>query len=138
MKKLYASTVMKNEHTTGTIKYYQILEEKYGIEIVKQMKNYEPESTRIENITDSKEKINKVLEFLTEKFVMPDTAEYIIEDLNIIFESGKFHFITGVSGSGKSTLLETMSLITKKISGEILFNNVSLNNKKNLIEFTEY
>ena len=63
MKKLYASTVMKNEHTTGTIKYYQILEEKYGIEIVKQMKNYEPESTRIENITDSKEKINKVLEF---------------------------------------------------------------------------
>ena len=27
--------------------------------------------------------INKVLEFLTEKFVMPDTAEYIIEDLNI-------------------------------------------------------
>ena len=33
MKKLYASTVMKNEHTTGTIKYYQILEEKYGIEI---------------------------------------------------------------------------------------------------------
>ena len=58
MKKLYASTVMKNEHTTGTIKYYQILDEKYGIEIVKQMKNYEPESTRIENITDSKEKIN--------------------------------------------------------------------------------
>ncbi len=52
--------------------------------IVKQMKNYEPESTRIENITDSKEKINKVLEFLTEKFVMPDTAEYIIEDLNIM------------------------------------------------------
>ena len=52
MKKLYASTVMKNEHTTGTIKYYQILDEKYGIEIVKQMKNYEPESTRIENITD--------------------------------------------------------------------------------------
>ena len=32
MKKLYASTVMKNEHTTGTIKYYQILDEKYGIE----------------------------------------------------------------------------------------------------------
>ncbi len=40
MKKLYASTVMKNKNTTGTIKYYQILDEKYGIEIVKQMKNY--------------------------------------------------------------------------------------------------
>ena len=36
------------------------------------------------NISYSKEKINKVLEFLTEKFVMPDTAEYIIEDLNIM------------------------------------------------------
>ena len=32
----------------------------------------------------SEDKINKVLEFLTEKFVMPDTAEYIIEDLNIM------------------------------------------------------
>lgn len=84
MKKLYASTVMKNEHTTGTINYYQIQDKKYGIEIVKQMKNYEPETTRIENITDSKEIINRVLEFLTEKFVMPDTAEYIIEDLNIM------------------------------------------------------
>lgn len=63
------------------------------------------------------------------------TRNIIIENLNIIFESGKFHFITGVSGSGKSTLLETMSLITKKISGEILFNNINLNNKKNLIEF---
>ena len=31
MKKLYASTVMKNKNTTGTIKYYQILDEKYGI-----------------------------------------------------------------------------------------------------------
>lgn len=84
MKKLYASTVMKNEHTTGTINYYQILDEKYGIEIVKQMRNYEPETARIENITESKEIINKVLEFLTEKFVMPDAAKYIIEDLNIM------------------------------------------------------
>lgn len=84
MKKLYASTVMKNEHTTETINYYKILGEKYGIEIVKQIKDYEPESTKIENITDSKEKINKVLEILAEKFVMPDTAEYIIEDLNVM------------------------------------------------------
>ena len=83
MKKLYASTVMKNKHTTGTVNYYKIIDEKYGIEIVKQINNLKPETKTIENITESKDKINKVLEFLTEKFVMPDTVEYIIEDLNI-------------------------------------------------------
>lgn len=61
----------------------------------------------------------------------------IIENLNILFESKKFHFITGVTGSGKSTLIETMSLLIKKISGEILFDGKSVDDKKNLNIFRD-
>ncbi|MEI0477389.1 ATP-binding cassette domain-containing protein [Brachyspira pulli] len=61
----------------------------------------------------------------------------IIENLNTDFESGKFHFLAGVSGSGKSTLLETICLLIKKISGEILFDGKTLNNKNNLKEFRQ-
>ena len=61
----------------------------------------------------------------------------IIENLNADFESGKFHFLAGVSGSGKSTLLETICLLIKKISGEILFDGKTLNNKNNLKELRQ-
>lgn len=56
----------------------------------------------------------------------------VIENMTINFESGKFHFLAGVSGSGKSTLLETICFLIKKISGEILFDNKSIENKNNL------
>ncbi len=59
----------------------------------------------------------------------------IVENLNCTFESGKFHFLAGVSGSGKSTLLETICLLIKKISGEILFDNKLIDKKNNLKEF---
>ncbi|WP_297205247.1 ATP-binding cassette domain-containing protein [uncultured Brachyspira sp.] len=59
----------------------------------------------------------------------------ITENLNYTFESGKFHFLAGVSGSGKSTLLETMCLLIKRISGEVLFDNKLIDDKKNLKEF---
>lgn len=56
----------------------------------------------------------------------------VIENMTINFESGKFHFLSGISGSGKSTLLETICFLIKKISGEILFDNKSIENKNNL------
>ena len=59
----------------------------------------------------------------------------ITENLNYTFESGKFHFLAGVSGSGKSTLLETMCLLIKRISGEVLFDNKLIDDKKNFKEF---
>lgn len=62
----------------------------------------------------------------------------IIENMTITFESGKFHFLAGVSGSGKSTLLETICFLIKKISGEILFDNKSIENKNNLNIFRKF
>ena len=62
----------------------------------------------------------------------------VIENMTINFESGNFHFLAGVSGSGKSTLLETICFLIKKISGEILFDNKSVENKNNLNIFRKF
>lgn len=62
----------------------------------------------------------------------------IIENLTTTFENGKFHFFAGVSGSGKSTLLETICFLNKKISGEILFDNKSIDDRKNLNIFRKF
>ena len=62
------------------------------------------------------------------------TAGYIInkKEKNIIIENLNTDF-----ESGKSTLLETICLLIKKISGEILFDGKTLNNKNNLKEFRQ-
>ena len=62
----------------------------------------------------------------------------VIENMTINFESGKFHFLAGVSGSGKSTLLETICYLIKKISGEILFDNKTIEDKNNLNIFRKF
>ncbi|MEI0604677.1 ATP-binding cassette domain-containing protein [Brachyspira alvinipulli] len=76
------------------------------------------------------------LKNLTAGYIINKNEKKIIaENLNCTFESSKFHFLAGVSGSGKSTLLETICLLIKKISGEILFDNKLIDKKNNLKEF---
>lgn len=71
-------------------------------------------------------------------FINKKEYSIVIENLNIVFESGKFHFLVGVSGSGKSTLLETICYLIKKISGEILFDNKTIEDKNNLNIFRKF
>lgn len=71
-------------------------------------------------------------------FINKKEYSLVIENLTVSFEKGKIHFLAGVSGSGKSTLLETICLLIKKISGEILFDNKSMDDKKNLDIFRKY
>ena len=71
-------------------------------------------------------------------FVNKKEYSIVIENLNIVFESGKFHFLAGVSGIGKSTLLETICYLIKKISGEILFDNKPIEDKNNLNIFRKF
>lgn len=71
-------------------------------------------------------------------FINKKEYSIIIENLNIVFENGKFHFLAGVSGSGKSTLLETICYLIKKISGEILFDNKPIEDKNNLNIFRKF
>lgn len=71
-------------------------------------------------------------------FINKKEYSIVIENLNIVFESGKFHFLAGASGSGKSTLLETICYLIKKISGEILFDNKTIEDKNNLNIFRKF
>ncbi|TXJ58896.1 ATP-binding cassette domain-containing protein [Brachyspira aalborgi] len=71
-------------------------------------------------------------------FINKKEYSIVIENLNIVFEIGKFHFLAGVSGSGKSTLLETICYLIKKISGEILFDNKTIEDKNNLNIFRKF
>jgi putative ABC transport system ATP-binding protein len=56
--------------------------------------------------------------------------QVVLNDLNIVLNSGMMHFIVGSSGSGKTTLLNLIGLIDDYDSGEILIDNISYNNLK--------
>lgn len=51
-----------------------------------------------------------------------------IDDLSIVFESGKFYAIMGHSGSGKSTLINVIGLLDSINEGEYLLNGENTNN----------
>jgi lipoprotein-releasing system ATP-binding protein len=61
----------------------------------------------------------------------------VIFDLNLNIEEYSFNSIIGQSGSGKSTLLNIIGTLDKPSSGEVLFNNIPVNNftKNELAEF---
>lgn len=50
----------------------------------------------------------------------------ILEDLSYTFEKGKFYAILGPSGSGKTTLLSLMGALEKVQSGQIMFEQKTL------------
>lgn len=82
MKKLYATVDINKQNSTSKIKYYETKKENYGIEIVREVGNKVSKIRTIDNITDKKRNINKILEVLTSQLVTPENAEYIEEDLS--------------------------------------------------------
>lgn len=63
--------------------------------------------------------------------------EIILKDLNLKIDKNSWTFIVGKTGSGKSTLLQTIGFLLENIQGEILWENKSLSNLKNLKEYRE-
>lgn len=57
-----------------------------------------------------------------------DSKRYILQDVNYIFERGKFYAILGESGSGKTTLISLLSALDKPHSGNVLFENQDIQN----------
>lgn len=82
MKKLYATVEINKQDSQSKIKYYEIQDKNYGIEIVREANNKILVSKVINNITDKKRKIKEVLELLTRQLVTPESAEYIEKDLS--------------------------------------------------------
>jgi iron complex transport system ATP-binding protein len=52
--------------------------------------------------------------------------KYLLNNINLDFESGCVNAIIGPNGAGKSTLLKALAGLTSISSGTILFNNVAL------------
>ena len=81
LKKLYATVDINGRISSSKIKYYETKKENYGIEIVREVEDKVQARRTIDNITDKKGNINKVLEVLTRQLITPESAEYIEEDL---------------------------------------------------------
>ena len=57
----------------------------------------------------------------------------VLKGVDLDIYRGEVVAIIGSSGSGKSTLLRCINLLEEPTSGEILFNGVDINDKKNNI-----
>ncbi|SFM71608.1 lipoprotein-releasing system ATP-binding protein [Chitinophaga sp. YR627] len=53
----------------------------------------------------------------------------VLSDINLIIKKGEFVAVTGKSGCGKSTLLYILSTMDTDYSGELLIEDVTMNNK---------
>jgi ABC-type bacteriocin/lantibiotic exporter with double-glycine peptidase domain len=82
----------------------------------------------LENISNSdKLKINKISKIEIRNGVFSFTNSHnLFENLNFLFEKGKWYHITGRSGKGKTTLLRILLNIYQLNKGEILYNNKEL------------
>lgn len=70
--------------------------------------------------------INGSLELRNVSFRYAETERYVLENVSLKVEAGKFVTITGPSGGGKTTLLKIMLGLLEPTSGEILIDGVPL------------
>lgn len=66
-------------------------------------------------------------------FIKKYRDKYIVNNVNLIFEDNKIHYITGPNGVGKTTFLKCLANI-ENYEGEILFNNKKFNKEEISLE----
>ncbi len=86
-------------------------------EILDQPDEYELKSGE----NDLKETIKQV-EFKNVSFKYPTSSDYVLKDINLIFEKGKKYAIVGKTGSGKSSLVGLIPRFYDPTKGKILIN----------------
>lgn len=67
------------------------------------------------------------IEFKNVAFKYPFSQDYSLEDINLKFELGKQICLVGKNGSGKTTLIKLLLRIYEPTKGEILLNNIPVN-----------
>ena len=80
--------------------------------------------------TDSKVNI----EFKNVSFKYPNSNKYILKNFNLSMKSGEKIALVGLNGSGKSTIIKLLCKLYYINEGEILINNININN----YNFDEY
>lgn len=67
-------------------------------------------------------------------FKYKSSKENVLENINIEIKEGEVISIIGKNGTGKSTLLKLISGLVKPSKGEILIDDININNKKKFKE----
>ena len=67
-------------------------------------------------------------------FKYKSSKENVLENINIEIKEGEVVSIIGKNGTGKSTLLKLISGLVKPSKGEILIDDININNKKKFKE----
>lgn len=58
----------------------------------------------------------------------------VLEDINLIFESGHFYGLSGINGSGKTLVLKVLAGYISLTKGTVYQNNIRIRHKNNFIE----
>ena len=85
----------------------------------------EPDSGHIEHIDTSKDII-----FSNVCFKYDSSESYVLNNIDLTIESGKFIALVGMSGCGKSTLVNLIPRLYNTSSGSIKINNKNINDLK--------
>jgi ATP-binding cassette subfamily B protein len=76
----------------------------------------------------NKDPVFEQIEFRHVSFKYPGTKIYILRDISFVLESGKHYAFVGANGAGKSTIMKLLAGLYDNYEGEILINDISVNN----------
>lgn len=82
IKNLFATISVAKENNKRDVKIYKVQNERYGIEVVEE-ENGKTNIKKVENLTESEEKINKLLDVIvlsTQNFTLLEDFAYDFKD----------------------------------------------------------
>lgn len=77
---------------------------------------------------------NIVFELKNISFKYPSCEKFVLKNINLKIEKGKFYVIVGENGAGKTTLIRLLSRLYDVSTGELLYMNTNIKN----IEYKSY
>lgn len=138
-----ATAVIEKSFSIGMLLAYLAYREQFArrvtgfIDKLYEFKMLDVHLGRLADIMYEKEEVNRLpyevldepaarIELRNVSFRYAEKDSYIIENLNLIIESGQHVAIVGPSGSGKTTLLKLLAGLLEPTDGSILINGVPL------------
>ncbi len=88
-------------------------------------------SKKIKKDTFKEIKFKKNISIKNLNYKLPNSGDFLLKDLNLEIQKNEKIGIMGETGSGKSTLINIISGLVTPSSGEIMIDDIELNNIKN-------